>query len=375
MTDTSQCRNQTTVNQSNIDKRSHQKENSRSLQSNEPLPKKVSTKDNGAMKESLMEDTQRKGFVQAALDKSKKDIPTFDHRMSISGISYLIERLSYEQYLAVNEIGFGGFWAIRTNIIPKSLGMWLLENYDYCGSFLNLSNHRILEFTKEDVHATLGLPMGPKKRRRWGISSGAPKIGKMRDGILDRGDHGNEFKRDFVIYVEHVNWVIHKHGQLHLSKAINKLITIPVEGSSVSIPGVGMCADHGNIGGLMQDEDVGWGPSTLEALMNVEAAAIEQFQKKKDCRAPSFSLGLTQEIGHFDDVMWLHTIMNLKVAIEFKLIILHMQKGRLLEQYLRLLHPIHCARILMHPINKLQMTVSETAKKFFQQEQQSRKAT
>ncbi|KAJ8437566.1 hypothetical protein Cgig2_017919 [Carnegiea gigantea] len=50
-----------------------------SLQSNEPLPKKVSTKDNGAMKEGVMEDTQRKGFVQAALDKSKKDIPTFGH--------------------------------------------------------------------------------------------------------------------------------------------------------------------------------------------------------------------------------------------------------------------------------------------------------
>ena len=75
----------------------------------------------------------------------------------------MIERLSCEQYLAVYVIGFGGFWAIRTNAIPKSLGMWLLKNYDFCGIFLNLSNHGILEFTKEDVHATLGLPMGPRK--------------------------------------------------------------------------------------------------------------------------------------------------------------------------------------------------------------------
>ncbi|KAJ8451000.1 hypothetical protein Cgig2_032625 [Carnegiea gigantea] len=140
-----------------------QEKSSGSLQSNEPFPKEVSTKDNGAMKEGVMEDTQRKGIVQAALDKSKKEIPTFGHRMSISNISHLIERLSYEQYLAVNEIGFGGFWAIRTNVIPKSLGMWLLENYDYCGSFLNLSNHKILEFTKEDVRATFGLPMAQKK--------------------------------------------------------------------------------------------------------------------------------------------------------------------------------------------------------------------
>jgi len=73
------------------------------------------------------------------------------------GLSKLLltKRLSYEQYLDVNEISFGGFWGIRTNVIPKSLGMWLLENYDYCGSFINLSNYRILEFTKEDVHATL----------------------------------------------------------------------------------------------------------------------------------------------------------------------------------------------------------------------------
>ena len=78
---------------------------------------------------------------------------------------------------------------------------------------------------------------------------------------------------------EHINWIIHTHGQLckasgvtqmHceqflknstirlLSKVINKLITIPIEGSSVSIPGVSICAYYGNIGGLIQDEDVGW---------------------------------------------------------------------------------------------------------------------
>ncbi|KAJ8420950.1 LOW QUALITY PROTEIN: hypothetical protein Cgig2_017689 [Carnegiea gigantea] len=207
--------------------------------------------------------------------------------MSILGISYSIERLSYEQYLAVNEIGFG---AIRTTVIPKSFGMWLLENYDYCGSFLNLSNHRILEFIKEDVHATLGLPMGPKNVvegktcdsyekynallvswwRRWGISFGAPKIRKMRDEILDQGDHGDKFKKDFIIYVVSTCIKGNQNGDAYfkiLNKAINKLITIPVEGSSVLIPGVDVAAH----------------------------------------------------------------IMNLKVAIEFKLIIVYIKKGRLLK--------------------------------------------
>ena len=98
--------------------------------------------------------------------------------------------------------------------------MWLSENFDYCANFLKLLNRKILEFTK-DVHPTLRLPMGPKKvvegkscdscekyntlfdiwRKRWDKSSGTPKVGNMHDGILDRGDHGEEFKRDFVIYV------------------------------------------------------------------------------------------------------------------------------------------------------------------------------
>ena len=34
-----------------------------------------------------------------------------------------------------------------------------------------------------------------------GTSSGVPKIGKIRDETLDRGDHGNGFKRDLIVYV------------------------------------------------------------------------------------------------------------------------------------------------------------------------------
>ncbi|KAJ8437350.1 hypothetical protein Cgig2_009690 [Carnegiea gigantea] len=236
------------------------------------------------MKECIMEDTQRKEIVQAALDKSKKEIPTFGHRMSISGISCLIERLSYEQYLA----------------------------------FLDLSNHKILEFTKEDVHATLGLPMGPSKvvegktcdscekynavlgswRRRWDISSGAPKIGKMLNGILDWGDHDDEFKRDFIIYI---------------FKAINKLITIPVE----------------------------------------DVAA--HYHEPESCNRI--------QVDH---------PLHAKKTVDDETTLSAKFKAFIQEQYLRLLHRM-CARILMHPINKLRMTVSETAKKFFQQEQQSRK--
>ena len=46
--------------------------NSGSSQSNEALPKKVTTKGNGAIKKGVVEDTQRKGAVQATLDKEVK---------------------------------------------------------------------------------------------------------------------------------------------------------------------------------------------------------------------------------------------------------------------------------------------------------------
>ncbi|KAJ8427703.1 hypothetical protein Cgig2_008293 [Carnegiea gigantea] len=96
----------------------------------------------------------------------------------------------------MNEIGFGDFWAIRSNVIPKSLGMQLLENYDCCGSFLNLSNRRILEFTKEDVHAILWLPMGHKKIEEGKTCDSCEKYNALLDS-----DHGDEVKRDFIVYV------------------------------------------------------------------------------------------------------------------------------------------------------------------------------
>ncbi|KAJ8449512.1 hypothetical protein Cgig2_002309 [Carnegiea gigantea] len=305
--------------------------------------------------------------------------------MSISGISYLIERLTYEQYLAVNKIGFGGFGAIRANVIAKSLGM-------------------ILEFTKEDVHATLGLPMGPKKvvegktcdscekynallgswRRRWGISSGAPKIRKMRDGMLDRGNHGDEFKRDFAIYVEHVNWVIHKHDQLHLSKAINKSITIPIEGSSVSIPGVDMAAyyhepescdriqvDHPS---HAKGKIVGETNHTGKYHKGIERPRREikklPYKAVDDETTLSAKFKAFIQVDNFHKYMYKTLHLRSRKIKEFDIEYLELPwQDEVNEQYLRLLRPMYCARILMHPINKLRMTVSETVKKFFQQEQ------
>ncbi|KAJ8434394.1 hypothetical protein Cgig2_014241 [Carnegiea gigantea] len=142
--------------------------------------------------------------------------------MACNKLLFLIERLNYEQWTAAMEIGFGGFLSVRTSTIPKDLATWLLQKFDPTSNTLKLSNNRVLEITEEDVHATLALPMGqlevqvpstcePKNeytklleqwRIRWNLGrTGSPKVGKIVDRILDGGDHGDEFKRDFVLYI------------------------------------------------------------------------------------------------------------------------------------------------------------------------------
>ena len=80
----------------------------------------------------------------------------------------------------------------------------------------------MLETIKGDVRATLALLMGllevhvasPHEtknkctkllevwRRMWNLRrTGTPQVGMMIQRILHRGDYGEEFKRDFVLYV------------------------------------------------------------------------------------------------------------------------------------------------------------------------------
>ncbi|KAJ8451301.1 LOW QUALITY PROTEIN: hypothetical protein Cgig2_014073 [Carnegiea gigantea] len=81
------------------------------------------------------------------------------HRMAPGGFLRLVERLQYEQWLAIVDAGFGGILSVRTKLIPKSLARWLLEKYDPWDNSLNLANGKLL-IDEEDVYATHGLPMG-----------------------------------------------------------------------------------------------------------------------------------------------------------------------------------------------------------------------
>jgi len=79
----------------------------------------------------------------------------------------------------------------------------------------------MMDIAEEDIHATLALPMGllevqvasicePKNeytkfleqwRTRWNLGrTRTPKVEAMVEQILQRGDRGEEFKRDFMLY-------------------------------------------------------------------------------------------------------------------------------------------------------------------------------
>ncbi|KAJ8439024.1 LOW QUALITY PROTEIN: hypothetical protein Cgig2_028470 [Carnegiea gigantea] len=138
--------------------------------------------------------------------------------MACNKLLLLIERLDYEQWTAAMETSFRGFLSIRTSTIPKDLARLLLQKFDPVSNTLRLSDNRVLETTEKDVHATLAIPMvqiastcEPKNEHtklveQWRIGwnlgrTGSPKVGKMVDQILQRGDHGDEFRRDFVLYI------------------------------------------------------------------------------------------------------------------------------------------------------------------------------
>ncbi|KAJ8425781.1 hypothetical protein Cgig2_020919 [Carnegiea gigantea] len=112
--------------------------------------------------------------LSAIMTKSWKAL-LYD-RMAPGGFLNLVERLDYEQWLAIMETGFEGILSMRIRLIPKQLA----------------SNGKLIIY-EEDVHVTLGLSIGPLEvsegkssesdtvfleqwRKRWNIKRGGPPL-------------------------------------------------------------------------------------------------------------------------------------------------------------------------------------------------------
>nr|GMD95748.1 uncharacterized protein LOC109168056 [Ipomoea batatas] len=144
--------------------------------------------------------TLEKGTAPSAVKKEKgkgKIQPTNEPgllkpRMSPMELNKLLQKLTDEQKNAVQEIG--------------------------CA--LRLEKEEML-LTEDDVESTLGLPKGDIQvvegnnsnatieynnlveewRVHWGIDSCSPLVKRLYEGIGERKDHGDMFKRDFVVFV------------------------------------------------------------------------------------------------------------------------------------------------------------------------------
>ncbi|KAJ8439034.1 LOW QUALITY PROTEIN: hypothetical protein Cgig2_014454 [Carnegiea gigantea] len=95
----------------------------------------------------------------------------------------MIMMLDYAQWTAAMKIGFGGFLSVNH---PQNLAIWLLQNFDPTSNTLKLFDSRILKITKEDVHATLALPIGPLKVQV--ASTCEPKMNTLNS--LNNGGQG-----------------------------------------------------------------------------------------------------------------------------------------------------------------------------------------
>lgn len=142
-------------------------------------------------------------------------------RMSPKQLFDLIPQLTEEQRQAVKDIGFGGLLDLKISECPAKLCQYLIENLNVYRCAICLDNQE-LPLTEEDVQNVFDFPRGQKQviegqkesacdsyssllekwRARWNVKGkSSPFTITMPEEIVKRGDHGDEFKRDFVVLV------------------------------------------------------------------------------------------------------------------------------------------------------------------------------
>ncbi|XP_019185968.1 PREDICTED: uncharacterized protein LOC109180714 [Ipomoea nil] len=141
-------------------------------------------------------------------------------RTSPKQLCALVSSLSPEQHQAVRDMGFGSLLNATLSLCDCELLRYLLERFDVGRCSIHLEEEELL-LGDDDVQKTLGIPRGQQTvveaeitskdpqftglvelwRQRWGVKTGTPTTSQMLNGIIERRDHGDMFKRDFIIYV------------------------------------------------------------------------------------------------------------------------------------------------------------------------------
>ncbi|KAK9676018.1 hypothetical protein RND81_11G048400 [Saponaria officinalis] len=169
--------------------------------------------------------------------------------MSPKLLFYAVQCLSYAQWTAIEEIGFGGVYWLRVNKIPMQLGYWLLSNYEPAKNCLILPGGKELHLRAADVHATLGFPMGSKEVQlakslndsddfsrfynAWGDqfqpTSGLVSTKTLVHHLVNQEDGGDLFKINWVVLV--VSFLIQNtqkpNANFHVLKSLMSVDEIP----------------------------------------------------------------------------------------------------------------------------------------------------
>ncbi|KAH9603319.1 hypothetical protein KSS87_021789 [Heliosperma pusillum] len=147
-------------------------------------------------------------------------MPSLRSRMSSSGIYKFINnptnKPSDNQILAIKQMGFEGLLHLQTDTVPGNLAYWLVSTFDpYKGCLLD-GNLPILE---EDIHACMGIPMGPLIVDEAPIGDKYPQFlslledfkSQYEGDLIDvkvilrklstQIDGGDSFKRNFIVYI------------------------------------------------------------------------------------------------------------------------------------------------------------------------------
>ncbi|KAJ8421245.1 hypothetical protein Cgig2_013346 [Carnegiea gigantea] len=143
--------------------------------------------------------------ISNKLKIKQKKVKEFINQMSPKGLRQLIENLNDNQKKASK----------------KSVAVWLVWNFDTCSCSLPFANDR-MSVIEHDVHVMLGLPIGPLEvveseneinatvefrsflnhwKQQCPEHDNIPKYGELIKMIHGQVDGGEDFRRNFVIFV------------------------------------------------------------------------------------------------------------------------------------------------------------------------------
>ncbi|XP_074298482.1 uncharacterized protein LOC141629365 [Silene latifolia] len=147
--------------------------------------------------------------------------PTFSRittRMSPKSFVDVLRYLDYNQWCALEEIGFSSLFWLRVTRLPLRLGYWLIENYNPYSDFIILPDKQRFRVSASCIHDVVGLPIGGKPvllsccsdedaecdafYAHWKAQfhvDGQVDIKTLAEHIICHDDYSDQFKINFVV--------------------------------------------------------------------------------------------------------------------------------------------------------------------------------